>query len=108
MDDTCDACAVLLAKAVKGRGNRFLFGEIDRQEREIRLFTRFVETNDRVGVRQRRSERTAYIACSTGDEDNWFGVFAHHVLEALILLSWTGILLERSRDRLVPACSKPM
>ena len=75
---------MLLAKVVKGRGNRFLFGEINPQNREIRLFTRSVEANDHIGIRQGQSEGTADIASSTGDEDNWLGVFAHYVLEPCI------------------------
>jgi hypothetical protein len=71
MDNARDARAMLFAESGKCRSNRFIFGEIDTEKGEIRLFTRLVEANDCVGIRQRRRKRAADIAGSPGDEDNW-------------------------------------
>src|SRR5436190_2071001 len=63
--------AMLFAECGKCRGYRFLLGEVDAEEREIRLLTRLVEADDRVGIRQRRCKRAADIAGSSCNEDDW-------------------------------------
>ena len=107
MDYARDARAMFLAESGKRRSNRILFGEVDPEEGKIGLFSRLVEADNGVGICQRRSERPAYIASRTGDEDYWLGVFAHHFLGSWFgdRIYWLGAasLLERSHDLLVPA-----